>query len=94
MNKYETVMIINPNITDAERRKVINKIANYIKDNGTIIFVDDMGIRRLAYQIKKQSEGYYYVIKFECNAKAITGLERTYRLTDEVLKFIVIREDI
>ena len=52
-----------------------------------------MGKKKLAYEIMKQKEGYYVVYKFEANPSLISELERNYRITDEVMKFIVIKEE-
>lgn len=94
MNKYETVMIINSKITQGEFDKVINKITNVIENNGKIDRKEDYGIKKLAYEIRKNKEGHYYLIEFESEAYFIRELERVYRITDEVLKFIVVRKDV
>lgn len=94
MNKYETVMIINSKITQEEFDKVINKITNVIENNGKIDRKEDYGIKKLAYEIRKNKEGHYYLIEFESEAYFIRELERVYRITDEVLKFIVVRKDV
>ena len=61
--------------------------------NGTISSVEELGKKRLAYEIKKLNEGYYVVVKFEAKPELITELERVYRITDEVMKFIVVKEE-
>lgn len=93
MNQYETIFIMNNQITKEEQQAVIERITNYIKENGKIVKEDDIGARKLAYEIKKQKEGYYYLIEFEAESRIISELERIYRITDTVLKFITIRKD-
>lgn len=93
MNKFETVFLIKDNITEEQRMAVINKIEKYIADNGKIEQTEDLGIRNLAYEIKKHKQAYYYIINFESEPSAISGLERLYRITDEVLKFITVKKD-
>lgn len=93
MNKYETIMILNNHLTEDEKRNVVSKIEEYISKNGKIIEAKDRGIRKFAYKIKQHTEGYYYVINFETNAEKIAELERLYRITEEVLKFIVVKQD-
>ena len=93
MNKYETVMILDCNISEEDRKNAIEKIKNYIEKNGEIKKTEDMGKRKLAYEVKKNKEGYYYIIEFTTNPENITELERIYRITDEILKFIVVRQD-
>ena len=93
MNKYETVMILDCNISEEDRKNAIEKIKNYIEKNGEIKKTEDMGKRKLAYEVKKNKEGYYYIIEFTTNPENIAELERIYRITDEILKFIVVRQD-
>ena len=93
MNKYESVIIINPNLETESIKALIEKFSNLINNNGKVSSVEEVGKKRLAYEIKKNKEGYYVVIKFEANPAFITELERVYRITDEVIKFIVVKEE-
>ena len=93
MNKYETVILLNSQITKKQKQETINNIENYISSNGNITKTDDLGTRKLAYDIRKQKEADYYVIYFECDADKIAELERIYRITEEIIKFIVVRKD-
>lgn len=94
MNKYESVIIINPSLEEQGIKDVITKFTDLINNNnGKVENVDEMGKRKLAYEIKKQSEGYYVVYTFEANPEFITELERIYRITDSVMKFITIRKE-
>lgn len=93
MNKYESVVIINPNLEAESIKNLITKFSDLINSNGTVNSVEELGKRKLAYEIKKLNEGYYVVIKFEAKPELITELERVYRITDEVMKFIVVKEE-
>ena len=93
MNKYESVIIINPNLESEAIKALIEKISNLINNNGKVSSVEEVGKKRLAYEIKKNKEGYYIIIKFEANPEFISELERVYRITDEVMKFIVVKEE-
>ncbi len=93
MNKYESVVIVNPNLEEESIKNLINKFSDLINTDGNIISVEEIGKRRLAYEIKKQKEGFYIVIKFEAKPELIAELERNYRITDEVMKFIVVKEE-
>ena len=93
MNKYETVFIINPSVEEAGIKDLIQKFSDIINNDGKVEEVQEMGKRKLAYEIKKNSEGYYVVINFEANPELIKELERNYRITDSIIKFIVIRKD-
>ena len=93
MNKYESVVIINPNLEVEGIKALIEKFSGLINSNGTVNSVEELGKKRLAYEIKKLNEGYYVVVKFEAKPELITELERVYRITDEVMKFIVVKEE-
>lgn len=94
MNKYESVVIINPSLDEQGIKDVITKFTDLINNNnGKVENVDEMGKRKLAYEIKKQSEGYYVVYTFEANPEFIKELERIYRITDSIMKFITIRKE-
>ena len=64
MNKYESVVIINPNLEAEGIKALIAKISDLINSNGTVSSVEELGKRKLAYEIKKLNEGYYVVLKF------------------------------
>ncbi len=93
MNKYETVFIINPSVEDAGVKNLIQKFSDLINSDGKVEKVDELGKKKLAYEIKKNTEGNYVAINFEANPSLIAELERVYRITDEVMKFITIRKD-
>ena len=93
MNKYETIFIINPTVEETGIKALIQKFSDLINNDGKVETVEEMGKRKLAYEIKKNSEGIYVLINFEANPALIKELERVYRITDEVIKFIVVRKD-
>ena len=93
MNKYESVIIINPNLEAESIKALTNKFSDLINTDGNVDSVEELGNKKLAYEINKNKEGYYIVFKFEANPKLITELERVYRITDEVIKFIVVKEE-
>ena len=93
MNKYESVIIINPNLEAESIKALVEKFSNLINSNGTVSSVEEVGKKKLAYEIRKNKEGYYVIFKFEAKAELISELERVYRITDEVIKFIVVKEE-
>ncbi len=93
MNKYESVIIINPNLEGEAIKALIEKFSNLINNNGKVDSVEEVGKKKLAYEIKKNKEGYYIIFKFESKPEAIAELERIYKITDEVIKFIVVKEE-
>ena len=93
MNKYESVVIINPGLEENGIKSLIQKITDLINSDGKVENVEEMGKRKLAYEIKKQKEGYYVVVNFGANPALIAELGRIYRITDTILKFIVVKKD-
>ena len=92
-NNYETIMIVNSNLEEAAIKDTIAKISALISENGTVESVEEWGNKKLAYPVKKHSEGYYVLVNFSSNPEFIDELERVYNITDEVLKHIVIKKD-
>lgn len=91
MNKYESVIIVNPNVDEEGIKALENKFTDIINNDGKLEKIDNLGKRKLAYEVKKNNEGIYLVLTFEANANLIEELQRNYRITDEVIKFIVIK---
>ncbi|MEN6414044.1 MAG: 30S ribosomal protein S6 [Veillonellales bacterium] len=93
MRKYEVMFIIKPAEEEA-LNTVITKFENLIKDNGgEVEKIDRWGKKRLAYEIKDFAEGYYCLIYFSAEPKAVFELERVMKITDEILKHMVIKEE-
>lgn len=93
MNKYESVIIIQPSLDEQAVKALIKKFSDLIERNGKIENVEEMGKKKLAYEIKKQKEGYYVLFNFEAEPSSIAELERNYKITDEVIKFIVVKKE-
>ena len=91
--QYETTMILNTKKGEDGINALIEKFKTLISENGTIDNVDDWGKRRLAYEIRKQSEGYYYFIKVDAVPSMAVELEKSLRLMNEtVLRYLIVRE--
>ena len=93
MNKYESIIIIGQNVEEEERKNLIKRFTDLINNDGKLEKVDELGKRKLAYEVKKNKEGIYVAFYFEGNPTLIAELERNYRIIDEVIKFIDIRQD-
>ena len=93
MNKYESVIIINSSLEEAKIKALIEKFSSLVNEHGKVENVNEMGNKKLAYPIQKQTEGYYVVFEFEAEPAFIAELERIYRITDEIIKFIVVRKE-
>lgn len=93
MNKYESVIIIKPNLDEEEIDNITQKVKEIIEDDGAVTKVEKMGVKKLAYEIQKNKEGYYIVIYFEADPSIISEIERYYRITEDIMKFITVRKD-
>ena len=93
MNKYESIIIISPVVEEEGIKSLITKFSDLINSEGKVESVEEIGKRKLAYEVKKNKEGYYVLFNFEAKPELIAELERNYRITDEVIKFIVVRKE-
>lgn len=92
MKHYETMFIVKPTLVEEEIKQKIDFYKDAItKNGGNIQTCLDMGMRNLAYEIKKHKRGYYFVIYFTAEPKSILELERLYRINEDILRFIVIK---
>ena len=94
MNKYELAVVVNAKIEDDARLATIEKVQRYVtRFGGTITNVDEWGKRKLAYEIQKMREGYYYFISFEAEATAPAEIEGRLRIMDNVIRFLVVKQE-
>lgn len=92
MKLYETMFILKPTLVEEEIKARLEFFKEVItKNGGEIETCLDMGMRNLAYEIKKNKRGYYFVIYFKAKPSLILELERNYRINEEILRFIVIK---
>ena len=94
MNKYELAVVVNAKIEDDDRTAVVDKCKALIERfGGTITNIDEWGKKRLAYEIQKMREGFYYFIQFEAEATAPAEIESRMRIMDNVLRYLCVRSD-
>ena len=94
MNKYELAVVVSAKIEDEERAAVVDKCKALIERfGGTITNVDDWGKKRLAYEIQKMKEGFYYFIQFEAESSAPAEIESRICIMDNVLRYLVVKNE-
>ena len=93
LNSYETIFIIDGTLDEEAVKSLQDKFTNLIAANGTVESVDEWGKRRLAYEIKDRTQGFYVLVDFKADAEFPKELERQYKITDGILRTIVIRKD-
>ena len=93
MAKYDTMLVTSSALDEEASAALIGKFKSLIEANGTIDSVDDWGKRRLAYPIEDETEGVYTVIKFTSEPDSPAELDRNYRITEGVLRSIIVAEE-
>ena len=94
MNKYELAVVVSAKIEDDERAQVIEKVKALVERfGGQISDVDEWGKKRLAYEIQKMKEAYYYFTHFESDAETPSEIEQRIRIMDNVIRFLCVRQD-
>ncbi|MEI3429564.1 MAG: 30S ribosomal protein S6 [Clostridia bacterium] len=90
---YESVLIFKGEFTEDEYKKSLNEIIEKIKDLINIKKVDEIGLKKLAYEVKQNKTGYYVVIYYKATSQAILEIERYFRITDDIIKFLTVRKE-
>lgn len=94
MNKYELALILKPNMEESDLAKEIEKVKTVItKKGGNVLEVDEWGKKKLAYEIQKYTDGYYYFISFESETDSPAGIEEEMRLNESLLRFLVVKTE-
>jgi small subunit ribosomal protein S6 len=94
MRIYEELFIVRANVTDEEIDPLVEQLHQVITTRGgTVDKSDKWGVRKLAYRLQKQNEGYYILLQFSATPETVKEVERRLRVSDLVLKFITVRID-
>ncbi len=94
MNQYELALVVNAKIDDEARAATLESVKDLIaRFGGNVTEVDDWGKKRLAYEIEKIKEGYYYFIQFDAESTVPAEVEDRVRILDNVLRYLFIRKD-
>ena len=87
--KYELMYIINPNLSEEETAGIVEKFKALVEQNGTLDEMEEMGKRKLAYEINYISEGYYVLVKFTSAPEFPAELDRVLGITDGVIRSLI-----
>lgn len=94
MSKYELALVVSAKIEDDERAAVVDKAKALIERfGGTEINVDDWGKKKLAYEVQKMGEAFYYFIKFDADTTAPEQIESRVRIMDNVVRYLIVKAD-
>ncbi|MCP4692551.1 MAG: 30S ribosomal protein S6, partial [Desulfobacterales bacterium] len=92
MRRYETIVIIDPDLSEEDRKTLLGRIATLISDqDGFLVLEDDWGSRKLAYEIKKRVRGYYVRLDYCGTGALVREMERLFRIDDRILKYMTVQ---
>ena len=93
MRKYEAVYIFLTTLEEEKRNQLLDRFKSIIEENGSISNIDEWGNRKLAYLIDDIGEGYYVLINFEAEPEVIQELNRIAKISDSIMRHMIIKED-
>lgn len=94
MNKYELALVVNAKIEDDARAATVEKAKELVtRFGGNITNVDEWGKKKLAYEIQKMREGFYYFIQFDAQADVPAEIESRIRIMDNVIRYLCVRQE-
>ena len=93
MRKYEGVFVFKPDLEEEQRDLAFNRIKEAIESNGKVLEIADWGKRKLAYEINYIKEGYYYIVDFEATPETITEIERRSKISDAIVRYMVVKKE-
>ncbi|MFN8777065.1 MAG: 30S ribosomal protein S6 [Flavobacteriales bacterium] len=94
MNRYETVFIMTPVLSEDQAAETVEKFKKFLKGKGAKIkHEENWGLRKLAYPIQKKTTGFYYLLEFEVDGEAITPFETEFRRDERILRFLTTSMD-
>jgi small subunit ribosomal protein S6 len=94
MRQYEVMYVLRPDLEEEKVKATIARYSDVVTSfGGEVTNIQEMGKRRLAYEIKKFRDGYYIVMNFKANADAVAEAERLMKINDDVIRFLFVRED-
>ena len=92
MRRYEQVCILRPSLSEEEITRITDTTTQLIQDDqGSVIFLNKWGMRKLAYPIKKETQGYYVLCDFAASPDVVAEIERKFRIDDAVLKYLTVK---
>jgi len=93
VNRYEIMFIIAAALENEKKDAVIETVKGIITDGGEVLETEVIGLKRLAYPIQKKNEGFYVLMQFNANPELPAELDRRLRISDDVVRHIIIKKD-
>jgi small subunit ribosomal protein S6 len=94
MNHYETVFILNPVLSDSQIKETVKKFEDYLTSKGgKMLYKEDWGLKKLAYNIQKKKTGFYHLLEFNIAGNEISAFELEFRRDDSVMRYLTVKLD-
>ena len=93
LKSYETLFVISPDLSEEDTKAIVEKFTTLIKENGEIGEIDEWGRRKLAYPINYETDAYYIVAKFTSGPEFPAELDRVSKITDGILRSMIIKKE-
>lgn len=94
VNRYETVFIATPVLSEAQMKEAVEKFKGLIAENGgTLVHEENWGLKKLAYPIQKKSTGFYYLLEFDAEGEFINKFETEFRRDERIIRFLTFKMD-
>lgn len=93
MNKYESIFVISSLLEEEKIQEIITRVKTLIESSAQLEKIEEWGKKRLAYEIDDQKEGYYTLVHFTAEPTFPNELERIYKITEGVMKYLIVRRD-
>lgn len=94
VNRYETVFILTPVLSDDQVKETVKKFENFLTSNGAkMVAKEDWGLKKLAYPIENKKSGFYHLFQFEAPGEVINGFEVEFRRDERVMRYLTVKLD-
>ena len=94
VQKYETVFIATPVLSETQMKEAVAKYVGFIKDNGgEVVYEEDWGLKQLAYPIQHKTSGFYYLIEFKADPQLVAALETQYHRDERIIRYLTVALD-
>lgn len=93
MTNYEVMFILDPTLSEEEKKAAIEKVQGVISEHGELGDTDVWGLRKLAYPIQKKNEGYYVVTEFKADTEFPKELDRRIKISDQIIRHMIVNKD-
>ena len=93
MTNYEVMLILDPTLSEEEKKAAIEKVQGVISEHGELGDTDVWGLRKLAYPIQKKNEGYYVVTEFKADTEFPKELDRRIKISDKIIRHMIVNKD-